>query len=473
MRSRRKAGQKGSKDKLRKVDALIVHESTEGERSAAKAARRRMVERMAQEAPEKPVKTKKTKKPVRLTAKFLRDLAAPATDAVTYWDNDPKLRGFGARVYAKGSKSFFLNYRVNGVEKRHTIGSFPVWSVEAAREKAKELRRQIDSGHDPAGQRQERREAPTLQDLIDRYVTDHLPQKTGGPMRIKDEKAMLGIIADQLGKHEKVTEIHNGDIMEMHLRLTKSRGPIRANRILSCTSKMFSLACIAKKGERQPWRNQAEGNPCKGTPRNPENQRERFFDKHEIERIVDALAAYPGVGADVIRLIMLTGCRPGEARLALWSEFDRKPGYWIKPSAHTKQKKRHEIPLAPEAVELIETLRKKRKKKDYDLVFPGDKPGQPLQTLYHVWKHVLDHAKLASGEDGNPARPYDLRHTFATVGAGGGLSLPVIGRLLGHTQARTTQRYAHVSDEPLRKAADMIGGAIAKAGRRETETVPS
>jgi len=404
---------------------------------------------------------KQTEKPDRLTHEFVRDLLAPETGAATYWDNDPKVTGFGLRVYAGGSKSFFLNYRIDGRERRYTIGAFPRWSVTAARERAKELRVQIDRGHNPAGQKRERREAPTVQDLIDRYIRDHLPTKAAS--RSKDEKAMLTEIGKYLGKHTKVADVHGGDILDMHRKITESGRPVRANRILAVCSKMLSLSLVPMPGENTPWRNAVQGNPCKGVKRNHEEGRERFFSQAELASITDALAEYPGVAADCARLIMLTGCRPAEALKASWEEFDEEPGYWIKPSAHTKQRKVHRLPLNPPAIELIDRLRKKRKG---NWVFPGDKPGEHLAALWHIWHFVRKKTGLGKG-----ARLYDLRHTFASVGAGGGLGLPIIGRLLGHTQSRTTQRYAHFADDPLREAAEKIGSVITGAGKPGAEVV--
>ncbi|MGB6537987.1 MAG: integrase family protein [Xanthobacteraceae bacterium] len=400
---------------------------------------------------------KRTEKPDRLTHEFVRDVRAPETGAATYWDNDPKVRGFAARVYAGGSKSFFLNYRIDGRERRYTIGSFPLWSVTAARERAKELRTLIDRGHDPAGQKRERREAPTVQDLIDRYIADHLPRKSAAEQRIADEKKMLEEIGKLLGLHTKVTDVHGGDIRDMHRRITESGRPVRANRILAACSKMFSLSLVPMPGENAPWRNAAQGNPCKGIERNHEEGRERFFSQAELSAITDALAEYPGVAADCVRLVMLTGCRPAEAMQAQWEEFDKEPGYWIKPSAHTKQRKVHRLPLNPPAIELVDRLRKKR---TGQWVFPGDIANEPLKALWHVWHFVRKKTGL-----GQEARVYDLRHTFASVGAGGGLGLPIIGKLLGHTQSRTTQRYAHLADDPLREAAEKIGTVITGAGK--------
>jgi integrase len=405
---------------------------------------------------------KRTQKPDKLTHEFVRDVAPPSNGTATYWDNDPRVTGFGVRVYAGGGRSFFLNYRIDGRERRYTIGPFPRWSVTAARERAKELRALIDKGHDPAGQKRERREAPIIEDLVDRYIEDHLPRKTAPEQRIDDEKKMLEEIGKLLGKHTKVTEVHGGDIRDMHRKITDSGRPVRANRILAVCSKMFSLTLVPRAGENVPWRNAAQGNPCKGIERNHEEGRERFFSQAELAAISDALNNYPGAAADCVRLIMLTGCRPAEAMNAQWSEFDRELGYWIKPSAHTKQRRVHRLPLSPPALELIDRLRKGR---SGEYVFPGDIAGEPLKALHHVWRFVRNETGLQD------ARVYDLRHTFASVGAGGGLGLPVIGKLLGHTQARTTQRYAHLADDPVREAAEKIGSVIAGAGKPGAEVV--
>jgi integrase len=397
------------------------------------------------------------KRPVRLTNKFVAKL----TGEDMWWDDDPKATGFGVRSYAGGGKSFFVDYRLNGRQRRYTIGPFPRWSAEAAREEAKKLRKGIDRGVDPAGDKRARRIAPTVQDLIDRYIADHLPKKSLAGPRLRDERTMLAEIGAKLGKHTKVADIHGGDIADMHRRITESGRPVRANRILAIASKMFSLSLVPKAGETLPWRNAVLGNPCRGIERNREEAKERFFSQSELTAISDALAKYAGGAANCVRLIMLTGCRPIEAMKAQWEEFDKEPGCWIKPSAHTKQRKVHKLPLSPAAIELVDRLREKRKGK---WVFPGDVPGAHLTALSRVWTFVRKQTGL-----GKDARLYDLRHSFASVGAGGGLSLPIIGKLLGHSQSRTTQRYAHLADDPLREAAEKITTVITGAGKPGAE----
>jgi integrase len=409
---------------------------------------------------------KPKKEPVKLNNKFVEALAG----GEMWWDDDPKAMGFGVRSYPGGGKSFFVDYRIEGRQRRVTLGPYPRWSVTAAREEAKELRKQIDRGFDPAGQKRERREAPTVQDLIDRYIADHLPKKSTEKMRVADEKKMLAEIAKHLGKHTRVADVHDGDVEAMHRKISESIGRggkprrVRANRVLTVASKMFSLSLRSKDGENSPWRNAAQGNPCKGIERNHEEGRERFFSQAELAAISDALAEYPGVAADCVRLITLTGCRPAEAMRAEWSEFDNEPGFWIKPSAHTKQRKIHKLPLSPAAIELVERLRKKRVGK---WVFPGDIKNEPLKALWHVWHFVRRRTGL-----GQDARVYDLRHTFASIGAGGGLSLPIIGRLLGHTQSRTTEKYVHFADDPVREAAEKITTVITNAGKPGAPVVP-
>lgn len=439
---------------------------------------------------------------IRLDERTVKACATPEKGALSFGDDE--ITGFGLRVFAPtkrspgGARSFFVNYRVNGAERRVTIGTYPDWSAKAARDQAKELRRRIDRGEDPAAERREAREAATVRDLAERYRLEHLPRKA--PQSQKNDWAMItNEILPILGDR-KVADVHSGDAVDLLRRITDRGAPIRANRVRAVASKMFELALRPRAGENAPWRNAAQGNPFRGVERNPEEGKERFFSSQELAAITDALDAYGTTSAaNCLRLMMLTGCRPGEAMRATWEEF-AETGIWDKPSAHTKQRKRHRVPLSPPATELIERLRK-GKPEGARFVFPGQKPDSPLRQIRTAWEAVVDRASVALWAQSKDvkvaklvaelgelasvplcqaeaqrrsvvlpvaltdARAYDLRHTFASVGAGGGLSLQIIGKLLGHTQARTTQRYAHLADDPLREAASKIGGAIAGAGK--------
>jgi integrase len=449
---------------------------------------------------------------VKLTNDLIESTPAPAKGDVTLWDNDPKARGFGIRIFAAtkrnsvGVRSFFINYRIDGVEQRHTIGQYPTWSATAARSEAQELRKRIDKGENPAAAKRERREAPTIKDLIDRYIRDHLPKKAANDIeaRRNDEIRMLDLIGDALDRRTKVADIHDGDIEAMHRQITEARGAVRANRIVSIASKAFALSLKRLPGENKPWRDAAAGNPCKGVERNSEEGKERFFSEAEIAALSDTLNEQEDrAAADCLRFIMVTGCRPGEAMKATWAQMEVEPGYWVKRSAHTKQRKVHKVPLSPPALALLEQLREKRKPNNPH-IFPGQIGGAPISQIWAAWYAARDRATMSlwKSRDAELAkmladletglkriptiddckalaeqrgialpvclldtRPYDLRHTFASVGAGGGLSLPIIGKLLGHTQARTTQRYAHLADDPLREATKTIGAVISGAGQ--------
>ena len=222
---------------------------------------------------------------------------------------------------------------------------------------------------------------------------------------------------------------------------------------------MFALALKRKEGEDAPWRDQAQGNPCKGVERNHEEGHERFFSPAELAALSDALAGLRQTPAsDCLRFMMLTGCRPGEAIHATWDQFD-DAGFWVKPSAHTKQRKRHRVRSRRPPPNCSSGSGPRGGHAGDAFVFPGQKKGTPLRQIRTAWEAVTAAAGVTD------ARAYDLRHSFASIGVGGGLSLPIIGRLLGHTKPGTTARYAHLADDPLREAAEKIGAVIAGAGK--------
>jgi integrase len=400
--------------------------------------------------------------PQKLTETLIKVLKPPPRGSRLIWDAE--LTGFALRVFAptkanpQGGRSFLLSYWFDGTERRFRIGSWPDWSVMAARAEAKEIRQRVDRGEDPASQRRERREAPTMVDLAERYRAEHLPHKSKQSQH--DDGVMVGHILKHIGADRRVADIHHGDIVALHRTITDSGHPVLANRTVDCASRMFSLALKPMAGESKAWRDYAQGNPCKGLQKNQEYAKERFLSKAEIAAVIKGLDAYKGraESANCLRLILLTGCRPREAMQATWEQFDAQPGFWIKPAQTVKQRKDHRLPLSAPALELIGQLRSRRHA-DERYVFPGKQPAHPLTELRTCWSAVCKHAALRD------VRVYDLRHTFAAMGAGGGLGLPLIGRLLGHTQARTTQRYAHLADDPLREAANKIATAITKAGQ--------
>ena len=376
----------------------------------------------------------------KLTDRLVRSLPPPPTsNRITY---DTEVRGFGIRITSLGAKAFVLNYRANGRERRLTIGSYPDWSVAAAREQAKELKRSIDLGDDPMGRRHEDRASPNVATLAKRYLAEHAVRKAARSYR--DEQSMLEkLVLPALGSL-KVHEVRHDDIDRVH-RDISARRPIRANRVAQMLSKMFNLAI------RWGYR---PDNPAKGWHRNPENHRTRYLSNEELQRLGTVLEVHPNKAcANVIRLLLLTGARRGEVMAATWDQFDLEKAIWIKPSAHTKQKKEHRVPLSAAALHLLRQLRAQSAESRY--VFPGTVPNRPLQEIKGFWAGLCAKAELAD------CRIHDLRHTYASILASAGLSLPVIGALLGHTQPNTTARYSHLFDDPLREATERVSAVLA------------
>jgi integrase len=277
----------------------------------------------------------------------------------------------------------------------------------------------------------------------------------------------------------------------MHRKIA-AKAPYAANRALAVMSKMLNLSLR--------WQMRTD-NPAKGVERAQEEKRERFLVDTEMARLGEALTAHPERhSANAVRFLLLTGARKGETLSATWSQIDITAGIWIKPAASTKQRKEHRLPLSAPALALLSEMkvaadlenvrRAKDKLPPITALFPGPN-GKPLTDIKHFWAAICrtaglsvqvektdDKGKAIKDDKGEPVmiwqstvRIHDLRHTHASILVNLGLSLPIIGKLLGHTQAQTTHRYAHLQDDPLRAATERAGAVIAGAGKAGAEVV--
>jgi integrase len=386
---------------------------------------------------------------MRLTDRTVKALPAPARgNKVNY---DGTVKGFGIRVTAAGGRAFILNYRrkADGRERRYTIGSFPDWSTSAARDEAKRLKREVDGGADPVGAQRESRAAATVTDLADRFLKEYVPRKR--PSTQRDYRQQIDIdIVPAIGRM-KVATVSYADIDSLHRKIS-ARAPTHANRVLALLSRMFSLAIR--------WGMRAD-NPVKGVERNQEHKRHRYLTGAELARLTAALDELRDQGAaNAVRLLLLTGARRGELLAAHWTDIDLDADVWTKPGATTKQKTLHRVPLSNAACQLLAAMKQQA---DSEWLFPARFAPHRLD-LDDAWGLLRKTAGIPD------VRLHDLRHTYASVLASSGLSLPIIGQLLGHTTAQTTLRYSHLLDDPLRAATERASAVI--TGTDSAEVVP-
>jgi integrase len=367
-----------------------------------------------------------------------------ADQDVVVWDNT--LPGFGIRVKPSGVRSYIIQYRNRNTSasRRLTIGQHgPLLTFDQAKKQARAMLADAMRGEDPVEIRKTARRAPSIADLAIDYLERHaVPKKR--PKSVRDDRAMLdNIILPKLGA-KKVDAIGRRDVEAIQVAM-KDR-PYQANRVLSLLSKMFNLAVEWK------WR---PDNPAKGVERYQEQKRERWLSDEELRRLCAVLDEHPNKRAsNAVRLQLLTGARLGEVLTSRKEDFDLHRGIWTKPSHQTKQKRTEHLPLSAQALILV-TLIIETSDAGSPFLFPGNKPGQPLREIKKFWSAVMRKAGIAN------YRRHDNRHTYASHLVSSGLSLEIVGRLLGHTTTTTTKRYAHLADDPLRAAANRFGSKIA------------
>jgi integrase len=330
-----------------------------------------------------------------------------------------------------------------------TLGLHGPLTPETARQKAFGHLAEVQDGGDPSAARQEHLRAPTVAELGTRYLEQHaVPKKK--PSSAASDRAMLRRHVIPVLGRMRVVEVTRQDVSLLHHALRET--PIIANRVIALLSKMFNLA--------ERWGLRPDGsNPCRHVDRYPERPRERFLSMEEYERLGGALAeaeeqnTEPPSAIGAIRLLALTGARRGEILGLRWDNVDLDRGYLRLDESKTGKRL---IVLSTPAQEVLAGLQRKRIDGS-PWVCPGRNPAKPLVGLERIWFRIRDAAGLAG------VRLHDLRHSYASVGAGSGTSLLMIGKLLGHTQPVTTARYAHLADHPLRAAGEATARRIAVA----------
>lgn len=389
---------------------------------------------------------------VKLTKRVMDSLVAKAA---TYTVRDSELPGFSVRVYPGGRRAFFYRYRVGGGRgapiREPRIGDFGPMTVDQARGIAKDWAADVRRGGDPALIRSGEREAPTMATLFAKYLNDHAAKRKKPSSLANDARMIEKGLMPAFGRM-RVKDVTRQHVRRYHAGLEDK--PYEANRRIALLSKVFSFAA-----DELEWIPRAD-HPVKGITRFKETGRRRYLSSAEIERLGAALKKAEDwqLGRVVtrhavaaIRLLLLTGARRGEILSLKWHEVNPDRSCLELGDSKTG---RREVYLPPAARDLLLTL---PRVDGNPHVIIGAKPGTHLVNIKDSWAAIRQEAGL---ED---VRLHDLRHTFASLGVQSGMSLPLIGKLLGHTSQQTTARYAHLSDDPLRAAAEAIGVDIAES----------
>jgi integrase len=422
-----------------KISALAERPGTPGEQTAATAALDRIAGAAVAERPAPRVE--------HLDTAVIKRLPVPASGYVIHWDDE--VAGFGIRVTAGGSKAFIFNYRVKGgdQQRRITIGQFRSWTTGAARTEAKRLEHLVDGGNDPRGDFEKKRKAPTMAELCDRFVAEHLPRKR--PATADSYKRVLRLhIRPFFGGFTKVADVSFEDVDKLHQKVTATGSTYAANRCVAILSKMFSLAI--------KWKMRTD-NPARGIERNVEVKRTRYLTGDELARLMAALATHSSDRrfADIIRLLLLTGARRGEILAMRWADIDLAKGTWTKPGSATKQKTTHHAFLSAPARLLLTEM---EIHSHGEFVFPSDGKTGHIVEVKNGWASLCERAGIEN------LRIHDLRHSFASQLVSSGHSLELIGALLGHSNPATTARYSHLFTDVQKAAVEKVGAIVNGAG---------
>lgn len=391
---------------------------------------------------------------LRITKRAV-DAATPEESAFIIWDTE--VPGFGLKVNPKGRKVYLYKYRVgggrSGTMRKPTIAVHGEMTPDQAREIARDWAAAVRRGGDPSGERQAKRAAPLMVELFDRYLSDHArPNKKASS--IAEDGRLLRIYLRPHFDRMKIGEVTREEVDRFHKGL--SHVPYRANRCIALLSKAFNLA------EVWNWRPDAS-NPCRHVKKFAELKRKRYLSEAETARLGKALVVaergeltteggkpvpVSPYAVAAIRLLIFTGARRGEILGLKWDWVNFDAARLDLPDSKTGAKS---VYLSRPAIEILRTL---PRVDGNSHVIVGGKPGAPLVNLKDPWIAIRTAAGLAG------VRLHDLRHSFASFAVSGGMSLPVLGALLGHRDTTTTDRYAHLADDPLRSAVGVIGQRI-------------
>ena len=368
----------------------------------------------------------------KLTKVFIDRATYEGTDNQRFILWDSAISGFGLRVYPSGKKSFVLFYRIAGRQRFLTLGRYgEELTLDQARKKAKKFLGETVDGRDPLEERQKAAQGETVEALCAAYVDRHSYRKRSG----KDDRRRITQHILPAWKSRKADSIKRADAATLHTKIGRL-APYEANRTLALVSKMFEL------GRRWGFVPENAANPARGIDKFREQKRDRWVSKEELTRLAVAISEDRNLYARAaLWLYLLTGVRKTELLRVRWEDIDFSRAELRLPD--TKPGRAHHVPLSSPALTLLEKL---PRQEGNPYILPGMKAGYHLVNIEKPWRRVR---KAAGIED---VRLHDLRRTVGSWLAQAGHSLPLIGRILNHTDPKTTAVYTHLGDDLARRA---------------------
>lgn len=406
---------------------------------------------------------------LRLTKRTI-DAIEPVEKPTIFYDND--LTGFSLKVLPSGTKRWCVEYRSGAGGRsvgktRMVLGSTSAMTPDQARLSAKSILAAVALGQDPARKRSTERAMPTFAEFGERYLTEEAETKLK-PRTVVNYRIYLRKHAVPVVGTRKLDALDSADVAKLHRKIGKTT-PMTANRVVEFVGSVYRYAAVCglvAKGH----------NPASHVQAFREQRRERFLSSAELARLGDAIREAETAGipwvvdkdqpnakhipkngrtkigphvAAALRLLILTGARLREILELKWEYVDLQRGLLLLPDSKTGQKA---IILNAPALDILGKIPKVD-----SYVIASDIAGQARHDLNKPWKLISTRSELAG------VRIHDLRHTHASYGAGAGFGLPIIGKLLGHSQPATTARYAHLDNDPLRRASNEIAAQITRA----------
>jgi integrase len=420
-----------------------------------------------------------------------RSVEAASAETATYRLWDSELKGFGLKVSTQGLKTYFVWYRAGegraAPRREYTVARHGEMTPDEARDEAAKVLGRVRLGQDPQATRHRARDEMDIAALCDLYLKDGVATKK--PATIITDKARIRAHIKPLIGKRPLSAITTAEVAKFmrDVAAGRSAAEVKPTRkaLRAKGIKGKTLAAAETRKRTDPAARGGKGtasrtigllgaifafavreglrsdNPVRGVERYRDNQSQRFLSGAELARLTAALSAAEATGANkhglnVIRILTLTGARKSEIEGLRWSEVDFDHNCLRLADSKTGARV---VPLGAAALAALEAL---PRSKTSAFVFPAERDNKRHYVgTPKVWEKVRAAADLAD------VRIHDLRHTFASFGAAGGLSLPLIAAILGHRDVKTTQQYAHLADSPVKAAADRTAAAIegAMSGR--------